>query len=44
MGEREVLTSAGVDGGWAEGLPDNGLTDVGSNEERDSRAQAIALL
>lgn len=27
------LTSACVDGGRAEGLPHNGLTDVGGNEE-----------
>lgn len=37
-------TSASVDGGGAEGLPDDCLTDVGCNEERDTRAQAIALL
>lgn len=37
-------TSASVDSGGAEGLPDNCLTDVGCNEERDTRAQAIALL
>ena len=24
-----------VDGGWTEGLPDDGLTHVGSNEEGD---------
>ena len=29
-------TSAGVDGGGAEGLPDNRLTDVGCDEEGDS--------
>lgn len=37
-------TSASVDGGGAEGLPDDCLADVGGNEERDSRAQTIALL
>lgn len=37
-------TSASVDSGGAEGLPDDCLTDVGCNEERDTRAQAIALL
>lgn len=39
-----MLTSAGVDGGGAEGFPDNGLTDVGGDEERDTRAQTVALL
>lgn len=37
-------TSASVDSGGAEGLPDDRLTDVGCNEERDTRAQTIALL
>lgn len=37
-------TSAGVDRGGAEGLPDDGLTDVGRNEERDTRTQTITLL
>lgn len=37
-------TSASVDGGGAEGLPDDCLTDVGRNEKRDTRAQTVALL
>lgn len=37
-------TSASVDGGGAEGLPDDCLTDVSSNEKRNTRAQTIALL
>ena len=28
----------------AEGLPDDALADVGGNEERNSRSQAISLL
>lgn len=39
-----ILTSASVDSGGTEGLPDNCLTDVGGNEERDTRAKTIALL
>lgn len=37
-------TSASVDSGGAEGLPHDRLTDVGCDEERDTRAQTIALL
>lgn len=37
-------TSAGVDGGGAKGFPYDGLTDVGGDEERDTRAQAISFL
>ena len=40
----KILTSASVDGCGAEGFPDDGFTDVGGNEERDSRAQTVALL
>lgn len=39
-----IHTSASVDSGGAEGLPDDCLTDVGGNEERDTRAQPVALL
>lgn len=38
------LTSSSVDSGWAEGLPHDGLTDVGGDEEGDSWAQTISLL
>lgn len=38
------LTSASVDGGGAEGLPDDGLTDVGGDEKRDTRTQTVAFL
>jgi hypothetical protein len=39
-----TLTSAGVDGGGAECLPDDGFTDVSCDEEGNARAQAIPLL
>ncbi len=39
-----VPTSAGVDGGGREGLPDDGLADVGGDEQGDAGAQAVALL
>lgn len=35
---------AGVDRRWGERLPDDGLADVGSNEERNARAETVALL
>ena len=38
------LTSASVDSGGAEGLPDDCLANVGGDEEGDTRAEAIALL
>ena len=39
---RQVQTC--VDGSWTEGLPDNSLTDIGSNEERNTRPQTVAFL
>lgn len=39
-----LRTSASVHSGGAEGLPDNCLTDVGGNEEGDTRAKTVALL
>lgn len=39
-----TLTSASVDSGRTESLPDDGLTDVGGNEKGDARAKTIALL
>jgi hypothetical protein len=39
-----VPTSAGVDSGGREGLPDDGLADVGGNEQGDAGAQTVALL
>ena len=43
-GTLEFRSSAGVDRSWGEGLPDNRLADVGSNEKRNTTAQAISLL
>ena len=38
------LTSPCVDGSWAEGLPHDGLTDVGGNEERYTTAGRDTVL
>ena len=43
-GTFELGTAAGVDGGRGEGLPDDALADVGSDEERDTGAETVALL
>mmetsp|Transcript_50744 Transcript_50744/g.100971 ORF Transcript_50744/g.100971 Transcript_50744/m.100971 type:complete len:584 (-) Transcript_50744:49-1800(-) len=40
----ELGAAARVNGGRRKRFPDDGLADVGSNEERDTRAEAIALL
>ena len=40
----EFWASSGVDGSWGEGLPDNGLANVGRNEERDTATKTVALL
>jgi len=40
----ELSSSSGVDGGGGEGLPDNVLTDVGGNKERDTRSKTVSLL
>jgi hypothetical protein len=40
----ELGATASVDGGGRESLPDNGLANVGGNEERDSASKAISLL
>ena len=37
-------STAGVDGGGRECLPDDGLANVGSNEERDTRTETVTLL
>lgn len=37
-------TSASVDSGRAKGLPDDGFTDIGSDEERNTRSETVALL
>lgn len=43
-GTFKLRTTASIDGGWGECLPDNGLADVGSDEQRDTAAESIALL
>ena len=43
-GALELWSATGVDGGWGEGLPDDGLTDVGGNEKGDTRAKTVTLL
>ena len=43
-GALELHALAGCDRGGAEGAPDHVLADVGGDEERDPRAQAVALL
>jgi hypothetical protein len=43
-GALELGPSTGVDGRGRKGLPDDGLANVGSDEEGDSRAETVALL
>lgn len=43
-GTLELRTSASVDGGRRESLPDDRLANVGGNEERDTTAETVALL
>ena len=43
-GALELWTSASVDGGGGESLPDNRLANVGCNEERDTASETVALL
>ena len=43
-GALELGAAAGVDGRRAKGLPHNRLADVRGNEERDARAETVALL
>ena len=43
-GTLELGTAAGVDGGRRKRLPDDALTDVRGDEERNARADAVALL
>lgn len=40
----EFLASAGVDRGWREGAPDDGLADAGRDEQGDTAAETVALL
>ena len=41
---RWARTTTNVDGGGAQGFPHHGLTDVGRDEQRDTRSQTVALL
>jgi hypothetical protein len=43
-GTLELGTSASVDGGGRESLPDDRLADVGGDEERDTTSETVALL
>lgn len=43
-GTLEFWSSSSVDGSWGESLPDNGLADVGCDEERDTATKTVALL
>ena len=43
-GALELGAAAGVDSGRGERLPDDGLADVGRDEEGDAGAEAVALL
>lgn len=43
-GTLELGTTTSVDGGGGEGLPHNRLADVGSDEQRDTAAETVALL
>jgi hypothetical protein len=43
-GTFKLRSTRPIDGVRGEGLPDDVLTDVGSDEERNTRAQAITLL
>ena len=43
-GTLELRTSASVDGGRRESLPDDRLANVGSDEERNTTAETVALL
>ena len=40
----KLCASAGVDGGGAEGLPDDGLADVRGDEQGNAAAKAVTLL
>ena len=43
-GSFELCAASSVDSGWRERLPDDGLANVGGDEERNSRAEAVSLL
>jgi hypothetical protein len=43
-GALELGAAARVDGGGRERLPDDGLADVGGDEQGDARAKSVPLL
>lgn len=43
-GTLELRATTSVNGGGGEGLPHDGLADVGRNEERDTASKTVALL
>ena len=43
-GTLELGSTTSVNGGGREGLPHDGLADVGGNEERDTAAETVAFL
>lgn len=43
-GTLELRATTGVNGGGGESLPDDGLADVGGNEEGDTTAETVAFL
>ena len=43
-GSLELGSTAGVDGCGGEGLPHDGLADVGGDEQGDARAQSVSFL
>jgi len=43
-GAFEFGSTADVDCGWRESFPDDGFTNVGGNEERDTRTETVTLL
>ena len=43
-GTFELWPATGVDGGGRERLPDDGLADVGSDEEGDARSESVSFL
>jgi hypothetical protein len=43
-GTFELGSTANVDGGRGKGLPDDGLADVGGDEQVDTGSEAVAFL
>lgn len=43
-GTFKFCTPTGIDRCWGESFPDDGFTDVGSNEKGDSRTKTVTFL